>query len=498
MNGDDITRRSPQTRARRGLARTFQRMELFTELTVREHLVVARRVHERRQRFTRLLPRPERLRRAPGPGRGRSGRRRSSRCSDSKPSPTGRRCRCRSAPAGWSRSARALASEPAVMLLDEPSSGLDVHETEQLGDALRRVRQDRGTAFVLVEHNVEFVLGLSDRVTVLDFGRVLTEGLPEEVRDSPEVQAAYFGAPLDAPSTHRSTHRSTHLEHRSTHRSLTATRPNRGSPMTAEATARRCCGSPISRWRTAKRERCSACRSTCRAGSVTTVLGANGAGKSSLASAIAGVVKPTRRVHRVRRCGHHGLDGAPRLQARPRVRARVAQHLPAPLRARQLWAQLRFTVAGGAAPATRCDRAFEMFPVLAERRRQQAGTLSGGEQQMLSLARVLAAPPKLLIADEMSLGLAPLDGRPRVRVAREGARRGRHRAAHRAVRGTGAGLRRRRGRCSATGSWAGGARPATPAANCSPSTSGARPPPPSDQAVRGVEVDELDQLLLTA
>ena len=84
------------------------------------------------------------------------------------------------------------------MLLDEPSSGLDVHETEQLGEALRRIRQDRGTAFVLVEHNVEFVLDLSDRVTVLDFGKLLTEGPPDEVRDSPEVQAAYFGAPIDA------------------------------------------------------------------------------------------------------------------------------------------------------------------------------------------------------------------------------------------------------------------------------------------------------------
>jgi branched-chain amino acid transport system ATP-binding protein len=93
---------------------------------------------------------------------------------------------------------RALASEPTVVLLDEPSSGLDAHETEQLGDALGRVRSERGTAFVLVEHNVEFVLDLSDRVTVLDFGRVLTEGTPEDVRDSPEVQAAYFGAPLDS------------------------------------------------------------------------------------------------------------------------------------------------------------------------------------------------------------------------------------------------------------------------------------------------------------
>ena len=198
MNGDDITRRSPQARARRGLARTFQRMELFTELTVREHLVVARRVQRGPPALHGLLPRPDRLRRAPGPGRGRSGRRRSSsllgleavadRPAVSVPLGTGRLVEV----------ARALASEPSVMLLDEPSSGLDVHETEQLGDALRRVRQERGTAFVLVEHNVEFVLDLSDRVTVLDFGKLLTEGTPDEVRDSPEVQAAYFGAPIDA------------------------------------------------------------------------------------------------------------------------------------------------------------------------------------------------------------------------------------------------------------------------------------------------------------
>lgn len=87
------------------------------------------------------------------------------------------------------------------MLLDEPSSGLDVHETEQLGEALRRVRADRGTAFVLVEHNVEFVLDLSDRVTVLDFGKVLVEGTSDEIRRSPEVQAAYFGAPIDGDAT---------------------------------------------------------------------------------------------------------------------------------------------------------------------------------------------------------------------------------------------------------------------------------------------------------
>jgi branched-chain amino acid transport system ATP-binding protein len=72
-----------------------------------------------------------------------------------------------------------------------------------------------------------------------------------------------------------------------------------------------------------------------------------------------------------------------------------------------LWAQLRFSVPRHERKAA-LERALELFPVLAERRNQHAGTLSGGEQQMLALSRVLAAPPKLLIADEMSLGLAPL------------------------------------------------------------------------------------------
>jgi branched-chain amino acid transport system ATP-binding protein len=143
-----------------------------------------------------------------------------------------------------------------------------------------------------------------------------------------------------------------------------------------------------------------------QAGSVTTVLGANGAGKSSLASAVAGVVKPS--AGRVEFAGQDitgrsshaicklGLAYVPENR-------NLFPHLSVK---DNLWAQLRFSLPR-AQRRDAYDRALEMFPVLAERRRQAAGTLSGGEQQMLSLARVLAAAPKLLIADEMSLGLAP-------------------------------------------------------------------------------------------
>jgi ABC-type branched-subunit amino acid transport system ATPase component len=196
MSGEDVTGRSPQTRARKGLARTFQRMELFTELTVRDHLVVARRVGEGRERLLGILRDFSGFGERPGPGEddavdailellGLTDL--ADRPALAVPLGTGRLLEV----------GRALAAEPTVMLLDEPSSGLDIHETEQLGDALRRVRSDRGTAFVLVEHNVDFVLGLADRVTVLDFGKLLIEGSPDEIRTSPEVQAAYFGTHVE-------------------------------------------------------------------------------------------------------------------------------------------------------------------------------------------------------------------------------------------------------------------------------------------------------------
>jgi len=195
IRGVDVTGKSPQSRARLGLARTFQRMELFTELTVREHLVVAQRVRVGRQSLLGFARDLSGFGERPVKGEDETVSELlellgltavADRPAVAVPLGTGRLVEV----------ARALASEPSVMLLDEPSSGLDVHETEQLGEALRRVREERGTAFVLVEHNVEFVLELSETVTVLDFGKVLVSGSPDEVRNSSEVQAAYLGAPV--------------------------------------------------------------------------------------------------------------------------------------------------------------------------------------------------------------------------------------------------------------------------------------------------------------
>ena len=88
---------------------------------------------------------------------------------------------------------RALASEPSVVFLDEPSAGLSSYDTRVLGEMFEMVRRDHGVALVLVEHDVDFVLGLSDRVYVLDYGEVLEVGTPEQIRASDVVREAYLG-----------------------------------------------------------------------------------------------------------------------------------------------------------------------------------------------------------------------------------------------------------------------------------------------------------------
>jgi branched-chain amino acid transport system ATP-binding protein len=131
-------------------------------------------------------------------------------------------------------------------------------------------------------------------------------------------------------------------------------------------------------------------------GQALAVLGPNGAGKSSLAAAIAGRVAPA--------AGSLRVDGVDITGCGAHVVSRMGiAYVP---EERAIFPHLT-VLEPRAARATALERALDTFPVLGERRKQRAGTLSGGEQQMLSLARVLAAPPRLLIADEMSLGLAP-------------------------------------------------------------------------------------------
>jgi ABC-type branched-subunit amino acid transport system ATPase component len=145
--GTDLTGSSPHRRVRAGLARTWQAVELFDDLTVAEHLRVADLPHGT-QKLVGV--------------------------------------------------ARALATDPTVLLLDEPAAGLDADEGRAFGARLRGLAAE-GLSIVLVDHDVELVMSTCDRVVVLDFGSVIASGTPERIRADRRVQEAYLGAPSPDP-----------------------------------------------------------------------------------------------------------------------------------------------------------------------------------------------------------------------------------------------------------------------------------------------------------
>jgi branched-chain amino acid transport system ATP-binding protein len=180
----DITKASVNARAKAGIGRTFQRLEAFGSLTVRENVQVARDIHGGTRTWIR---------------------RKQDKTVDALIDRVGVRRyahqRADSVPTGVARLlevARALAIEPRLLLLDEPSSGLDEAETEAFGDLLRALAHD-GTAILMVEHDMDLVMNVCDYIHVLEFGRMIAAGAPEEIRSDRAVQAAYLGFVEDDP-----------------------------------------------------------------------------------------------------------------------------------------------------------------------------------------------------------------------------------------------------------------------------------------------------------
>ena len=269
--------------------------------------------------------------------------------------------------------ARALATRPAVLLLDEPAAGLDTADTARLGPVLKRVAAC-GIAVVLVEHDMELVMGICDRLVVLDAGRVIAEGAPDHIRANPLVRAAYLGTG--------------------------AARPQRppappGEPLLDVAgLGAGYAGIPV----------LSGVGLSLARGEMVALVGPNGAGKSTLMRALSGLLRPVAGV-----IGFAGQD----LAAAPAHQVARAGMVLVP-EGRQVFPQLsvRENMVLGATVRRDFDPAeigamLDRFPRLRPLLDRPAGLLSGGEQQMLALARGLLARPKLLLLDEPSLGLAP-------------------------------------------------------------------------------------------
>jgi branched-chain amino acid transport system ATP-binding protein len=174
-------------RARLGIGRTFQRIELFAGMTVHEHLLVAERSRRGRSGWNDLFG----LRRR---GTDEEARIESTLDMLGLTRDAGRPIEALSLGRGrLVEVGRALMTEPRLLLLDEPSSGLDRDETRALTETLRVVHRERGTAMLLVEHDVDMVLDLVERIFVLDFGEVIAEGPAQEVLADAKVREAYLG-----------------------------------------------------------------------------------------------------------------------------------------------------------------------------------------------------------------------------------------------------------------------------------------------------------------
>lgn len=276
--------------------------------------------------------------------------------------------------------ARALASQPKLLLLDEPASGLSEGERRSFMQLLRNIR-DRGTTVILVEHNVSMVMELADRVAVLHHGELLAQGKPSEILRDRRVIEAYLGeghaAPVAVPMAPAET--------RQALLRVEDLRAGYGNISVLQGVSLEV-----------------------GHGEVVAVLGRNGAGKSTLMKAIVGLIPSSGKVT----YGGQVLDGRSpeKLAAQGLVLVPERRQLLETMSVEDhlvLGAYPRYGRDAKQDIQRDIDRCYRLFPILRQRRLQMARSLSGGQQQMLAIARALMARPKLLLLDEPLLGLAP-------------------------------------------------------------------------------------------
>jgi len=378
----DVTGYRPHARARLGLGRTFQRLELFGTLTARDNVQMAAEVQQHKLTSGRTpaeeaeyqLARVGILHVADEP-------------SDSLPTGLARLVEM----------ARALATTPSVLLLDEPSSGLNAEETRSVGDVLEQLASE-GMGVLLVEHDMTLVMSVCARVDVLDNGSVIARGDPAAVQADRAVQEAYLGGDTKEETPAPIAVRDATPVAREVGPADGEPAATGSSPLALSAVDVRAGYGRI--------EVLHGVSLDVRSGTSMALLGPNGAGKTTFLNAISGQIPLT--------------AGTVEVSGRP-LKRNATEHLARSgvcmiPEGRSIFPNLTVSEnllmytfrQAGLKSATVEEQAFARFPALANRRKQLAGTLSGGEQRMLAMARALTTEPEILLLDELSMGLAPI------------------------------------------------------------------------------------------
>ena len=276
---------------------------------------------------------------------------------------------------------RAMLLDPQLLLLDEPAAGMNPTEVAEITAQIRELR-DKGYTIVLVEHQMPVVMGVSDRILVMNKGELLTEGTPAEIQKHEEVIKAYLGTA--SADSGRVGQRRPSLVKGEPVLSLRGVNAGYGHIRVLK-------GMDLDVY----------------PGEIVVLLGANAAGKSTTIKTILGTVRATHGTIEFQ--GQH-------IEKKPTVDIIKAGMSLVPEGRRIFWRltveenlEMGAFVRNDPALLKRgMDSAYSQFPILYERRNQKGGTLSGGEQQMLAIARALMNEPKLLVLDEPSMGLSPV------------------------------------------------------------------------------------------